>query len=140
MDRISSLKLGRPPTLRAEDANVDLPLEVDDQYITNDCVTPRQPIGAPSFTSLFVTATKLVHIVYDMLEELYLSGPDSGLDRNSRQSLPRHYHHVLSSAVLLDSKLQLWWDTAPRHLTQEPIEGERSFSDFQCQRIVLRIR
>ena len=142
IDRTLSMKFGRPPTLRNEEGNVDFPLEVDDQYINNDSRTPRQPTSAPSFTAFFITTVKLSHIVYNMLTELYLRGLDI-YDTHANTKLqspsPKH-NHVLSRVILLDGQLQSWWDNAPRHLTKESGEGQRSWSDFESQRAVLKIR
>jgi hypothetical protein len=51
IDRTLSMKFGRPPSIRVTDGfDVELPLDVDDQYITNDSTVPRQPAGRPSMT------------------------------------------------------------------------------------------
>jgi Fungal specific transcription factor domain len=142
IDRTLSMKFGRPLTLSVEEGNVDLPLEVDDQYIINGSRTPRQPAGAPSFTAFFVTTIRLSHIVYNMLTELYLRGHkayDIHNDAKLQPTSPK-YNHMLSKVILLDGQLQSWWDSAPQHLTHEPKENERSWMDFQSQRTVLRIR
>lgn len=142
IDRTLSMKFGRPPTLRVEEGNVEMPLQVDDQYITNDSRKPRQPIGTPSFTAFFITSIKLSHIVYNMLTGLYLRGLetyDNYVDTKLQASSAK-YNHLLSKVILLDGQLQSWWDNAPAHLTQESIYRDRSWPDFQSQRTVLKIR
>lgn len=142
VDRTLSMKFGRPLTLRVEEGNVELPLEVDDQYITNDVHKARQPIGTPSFTSFFVNTIKLSHIVYNMLTSLYLRGletHDSHVD--TKMQVPSSkYHHILSKVILLDGQLQTWWENAPIHLTQQSKDRERRWINFQSQRTVSRIR
>jgi Fungal specific transcription factor domain len=142
LDRTLSMKFGLPPFLRIEDGNVDLPLEVDDQYIISDSVTPRQPVGTPSFISLFVTTIKLSQIVNNMLVELYLRRPgtyDTDGDKRVRTP-PSACSRILSKVMLLDGQLQSWWDGAPRHLTQQTTEGEQSWINFQRQHVALKIR
>jgi hypothetical protein len=142
LDRTLSMKFGRPSIVRVEDGNVNLPLEVDDQYIANDSVTPRQPAGSPSFISLFVATIKLSQIVHSMLVELYLRRPETygtGADKRV-QTPPSVCSRVLSSILLLDGQLQSWWDMAPRHLTEQTIEGEQSWINFQRQQIALQMR
>lgn len=142
LDRTLSMKFGRPPSLRIEDGNVDLPLEVDDQYILNDSVIPRQPAGNPSFISLFVTTIKLSQIVHNMLVELYLRRPETyDMNQDKRvQTPPSACSRILSKVLLLDGQLQSWWDTAPRHLKQQMTEGEQSWINFERQCTALRIR
>lgn len=142
LDRTLSMKFGRAPFLRIEDGNVDLPLEVDDQYIINDSVTPRQPAGTPSFISLFVTTIKLSQIVHNMLVELYLrrlGTYDADQDKRVRTP-PSACSRVLSTVMLLDGQLQSWWDGVPRHLTHQTTEGEQSWINFQRQQIALKLR
>ncbi|KAJ9614041.1 hypothetical protein H2200_002177 [Cladophialophora chaetospira] len=141
LDRTLSMKFGRPPILRAEDGNADLPLEVDDQYITNDSVNPRQPLGTPSFISLFVTTIKLSQIVHNMLVELYLRRPATyDLDQDKRVwTPPSTCSRILSKVMLLDGQLQSWWDGAPPHLTQQSTEAEQSWINFQRQQMALKL-
>ena len=142
LDRTLSMKFGHPPILRIEDGNVDLPLEVDDQYIINGSAIPRQPVGTPSFISLFVTTIRLSQIIHNMLVELYLRRPgtyDIDVDKRVRTS-PSACSCVLSKVLLLDGQLQSWWDGAPRHLTQHTTEGERSWINFERQQMALKIR
>jgi len=142
MDRSLSMKYGRPPSLRTKDSDVELPLEVDDQYIVNDCATPRQPIGASSFISFFISTIKLSQIISNMLKMLYLGEHDrqqSRIDRAIHTAVSRH-HVILSNAVLLDGQLQSWWDNLPPQLKLDGTEDQRGYSGNSCQRTVLKIR
>lgn len=142
IDRTLSMKFGRPPTLRVEEGTVELPLQVDDQYITNDFSEPRQPNDTPSFTAFFIATIKLAHIVFNMSIMLYPQGrekPDSYI--NTKLPGPSaKYNHLLSRVVLLDGQLQSWWDDTPAHLTQEPTYRDENVLDFQSQRTLLKIR
>jgi hypothetical protein len=137
-----SMKLGCPPLLRTEDGNVDLPLEVDDQYIINGTCTSRQPNGTPSFISFFVTTIQLAQIVHNISEGLYLRRPQTYDKETSKQARTQQStcSRVLSKIVTLDGQLQAWLDNIPRHLAEAPLEGKRSWLDFQGQQIALRIR
>ena len=141
-DRTLSMKFGRLPTLRIEEADVDLPLEVDDQYINNESRTPRQPTGVPSFLTFFTATIQLTQIIYEMLTGLHFRGVQvSQHSRDTRLSLfsPKH-NHVISKAILLDGQLQQWWQLVPPHLVGS-LEREGSYRDsLSMQRIVLRIR
>ncbi|KAF2092500.1 hypothetical protein NA57DRAFT_50066, partial [Rhizodiscina lignyota] len=54
LNRTLSMKFGRPPSIMVDDAlNVDLPFDVDDQYITEPSAIPRQPSSRPSRTTFF---------------------------------------------------------------------------------------
>ena len=142
LDRTLSMKFGRPPSLRIEEGDVELPLEVDDQYIINHALTPRQPNDTPSTISFFVASIKLSQIVYNMMTELYLRGHEKYNDHvDTKLQYPSsRCYHVLGRVILLDGQLQSWWDNAPHHLTEEPNDRGRSWMGFQSQRIVLRIR
>lgn len=137
-----SMKFGRPPLLRTEESSVDFPLAVDDQYIINDSFTSRQPNDTPSFVSYFVTIIKLAHIVHDMLEELYRRTsrtlePDTSQRGRTQQS---PCSRVLSKITTLDGQLQVWSTTVPRHLAEQPSEGEQCWVEFRGQQVALSIR
>ena len=142
IDQSLSMKFGRPPTLRAQDNNVELPLEVDDQYITHDCVSPRQPTGSPSVMSFFTASIKLSYIICSMLKSMYLGKAGARRDHidNALQIPVSGHHSILSSVVLLDGQLQSWWDTSPDHLTLEAGDPPRNKSDILRQRFILKIR
>lgn len=137
IDQTISMKFGRPPTLRTADIMVELPREVDDQYISANSVFPRQPIGTPSSTALFIFTIKLGQIIHSMLNKVYNGG--LSVNENQRHSSVRGPTSTLTNAVVLDSELQSLWDDAPPHLTQDT-EGASGRVEFQRQRLVMRIR
>lgn len=141
IDRTLSMKLGRPPSLQSTDANdVPLPVAVDDQYIHNDSMTPRQPARRPSVTAFFVHTVKLSRVIDSILRELYLANrrtsakpsTDSATPESSRQS------QVLGQAVLLDGQLLAWWKGVPAHLLSGRNAAEGRL--FQRQRTVMEVR
>ncbi|KEF62713.1 uncharacterized protein A1O9_00686 [Exophiala aquamarina CBS 119918] len=140
LDRTLSMKFGRPPSINMEDAReVDLPLEVDDQYIGEKFPVPRQPYGRPSRLSFFVQTIKLSEVIDNILSSLYRDNPRS---KRSHQNLwyPDRPQEAtkLGHTVLLDGHLQAFWDAVPTHLKDAP--DLRDDKDFQSQRLVMRIR
>ena len=137
-----SMKFGCPPLLRADESNVEFPLEVDDQYIINTSVTSRQPNGSPSFISFFVNSIQLAHIVHNVSEMLYSRRPhtqDQNANKRDRTQQTT-CSYVLSKIVTLDGQLQAWLDNLPRHLAEESSEREQSWIDFRGQQTALKIR
>ncbi len=140
LDRTLCMKLGRPPSIRSTDAHeVDLPLEVDDQYIVDTSLVPPQPSGRPSRISFFVQTIKQSHIIDCILAKVYLANPK--VQKRQDQTLLSHRtdeSSVLGDAFLLDGQLQAWWNEMPPHLREEPALPDGI--DFQRQRRVMRIR
>ncbi|KAF8205183.1 fungal-specific transcription factor domain-containing protein [Mycena galopus ATCC 62051] len=68
LERISCLFLGRPMGLHVEEYDVNLPLEVDDEYWDAGFV---QPSGKPSQLSYFNCHLRLVEILADAMRRLY---------------------------------------------------------------------
>ncbi|EXJ68443.1 uncharacterized protein A1O5_08235 [Cladophialophora psammophila CBS 110553] len=140
IDRTLSMKFGRPPSIPTGNASdVELPLPVDDQYILNDSVIPRQPASRPSLTSFFIQTIKLAHIIDRVLLKLYSS---AAKPRNSTTNQsPNKYDHfpeIFGHSVLLDGELLSWWNGIPSHLKEEPVYPDGP--DFQRQRNVMYIR
>lgn len=144
LDRSLSLQCGRPPSLGVQKPNVDLPSEIDDQYIRNDTVVPRQPSGTPSTISFFVSTLRLSYIVSDVSTNLYLRDFDQCISDTAlygtSQSAAARCNHVLSTVLLLDGQLQCWWEQVPHHLKHEPTYLDRSWLDLQSQRTALRAK
>ncbi|KAL2004460.1 hypothetical protein VTN00DRAFT_3489 [Thermoascus crustaceus] len=141
IDRTLSMKFGRPPSIRATDgSDVQIPLDVDDQYITKDSLLPRQPASRPSMTAFFTQTIKLAHIIDNILRDLYSTNKKAprptGAD--SPVALGTNLSHILSNAVDLDGQLQSWWQEMPDHLRHQP--GVADGPDFQRQRTVMLIR
>ena len=141
LDRTLSMKFGRPPSILFDNAkDVDLPLDVDDQYIREASIAPRQPWGRPPRLSFFIQTIKLSEVIDNILSRMYDTTRKSQMESNQNLwwSCSPDESTRLSNAVLLDGQLQAWWDAMPAHLKTEPdlLDGR----EFQRQRLVIRIR
>ncbi|KAF8208752.1 fungal-specific transcription factor domain-containing protein [Mycena galopus ATCC 62051] len=68
LERMVCLILGHPMCLHVENYNVEMPLEVDDEYWDRDFI---QPPGKPSQLTYFVYHLRLCEIVGDATRRLY---------------------------------------------------------------------
>lgn len=114
-DRIGSAALGRPCCSGEEDFDVDLPLEVDDEYWeTKDPEKAfQQPPGKPSKIAGFNSYLKLTKISAYALRTIY------ALDRSKllvSAARPR-WHEVLNH---LSAAMTEWVDSVPPHLQWSP--------------------
>lgn len=141
IDRTLSMKFGRPPSIQAADVyDVPLPLPVDDQYIHDDSLAPRQPACRPSATAFFIHTIKLSKVIDNILRDLYTTnkrasrqaGVDTMLPESSNQS------QFFGHAVLLDGQLQSWWEEVPAHLRPESVVADGQI--FQRQQTVMQVR
>ncbi len=131
IDRTLSMKFGRPiSTQGAHLYKVDLPLEVDDQYITESSTQPRQPEGRPSLIVFFIQTIKQQRVIENILNNLYNGCPSSAPNVKPLRSL--------GQLVVLDDELLSWWDNLPAHLKYEPDLPDGP--DFRRQRNVIYIR
>ncbi|KAK7892773.1 hypothetical protein LTR67_007010 [Exophiala xenobiotica] len=131
IDRTLSMKFGRPiSTQGAHLYTVDLPLEVDDQYITESSAQPRQPEGRPSLIVFFIQTIKQQSVIENILSNLYNGCPSSTPNVKPLRSL--------GQLVVLDDELLSWWDNLPAHLKCEPDLPDGP--DFRRQRNVIYIR
>ncbi|KAF7364121.1 Zn(2)-C6 fungal-type domain-containing protein [Mycena sanguinolenta] len=111
LERTVCLFLGRPIWLRIEEYQLELPLEVDDEYWDNGFI---QPHGKPSQISYFVHQIRLCEILADAMCRLYgskksrvLMGWD-GPDWEQR------------TVAKLDSAMNDFLDSIPSHLRWDP--------------------
>ncbi|KAJ6499081.1 fungal-specific transcription factor domain-containing protein [Mycena sanguinolenta] len=75
LDRTVCSFLGRPSAVHVEDYDVELPLEVDDEYWDHPDPAQRfkQPPGKPSLITFFVCHIRLCEILGSTLRRLYAS-------------------------------------------------------------------
>ncbi|KAJ6596639.1 fungal-specific transcription factor domain-containing protein [Mycena sp. CBHHK59/15] len=112
LDRTVSLFLGRPSAIHVEDYDVELPLEVDDEYWENPDPAQafRQPPGKPSLLTYFVCHIRLCEILGSTLRRLYASNKSrmlmglTGTDWEQR------------AVAELDSAMNEFLGTVPAHL------------------------
>nr|VWO95032.1 Zn(2)-C6 fungal-type domain-containing protein [Ganoderma boninense] len=123
-DRIGSMLIGRPCCSREEDLDLDLPLEVDDEFWENEDpeLVFRQPDGKPALVSCFVHWIKLSHIVAYALKTLYTpskSKPALGLTGADWKE---------ETVQKLNDALLKWLEELPDHLRWRPDMGGRIFA------------
>ncbi|KAF7348214.1 Zn(2)-C6 fungal-type domain-containing protein [Mycena sanguinolenta] len=107
LERIASLFIGRPMGLHAEEYDIELPLEVDDEYWENGFT---QPPGRPSQLSFFVCYVQLCEILGDALRRLYGS-------KKAKISMGWDGPEWEQRAVAeLDSTMNRFLDSIPSHL------------------------
>ncbi|KAG2150388.1 fungal-specific transcription factor domain-containing protein [Suillus clintonianus] len=114
-DRIGSAALGRPCCSGEEDFDVDLPLEVDDEYWETEDPEKafQQPPGKPSKIAAFNSYLKLTKISAYALRTIY------ALDRSKllvSAARPR-WQEVLNH---LSTAMTEWVDSVPPHLQWSP--------------------
>ncbi|KAF5393267.1 hypothetical protein D9757_000621 [Collybiopsis confluens] len=135
LDRTTSADLGRSCALGEEEQvviDLDLPLEVDDDYWENQddpMMAFRQPKGLPSRVSAFNAWIRLTQITAFALRTLYVLNPEK---------TPLVHQKLLDSESIvmqLDMALAKWVSTLPEHLrwpnqTGDPIFSNQSASLF----------
>ncbi|KAJ6557303.1 fungal-specific transcription factor domain-containing protein [Mycena vulgaris] len=120
LDRLVCVFLGRPAGLHSEDFDVDLPIEVDDEYWDQDF---KQPPGKPSLLSYFLCHLRLCDILGDALRRLYASNKLKTRMGWSGQEWEQ------SAVAELDSAMNDWLDTVPPHLRWDPDRPPDVFFD-----------
>ncbi|KAI0743522.1 fungal-specific transcription factor domain-containing protein [Daedaleopsis nitida] len=123
-DRVGSMLIGRPCCSREEDLDLDLPLEVDDEYWENDDpeLAFRQPEGKPSLVSGFVQWIKLSHIIAYALKTIYSPNKSKiGLGLMGTQWKEQ-------TVEKLNDALLKWVEELPLHLRWRPDMEDRSFA------------
>ncbi|KAF8315668.1 hypothetical protein DL93DRAFT_2078902 [Clavulina sp. PMI_390] len=115
IDAYMSAILGRPMAYHDEDFDLDLPVEVDDEYwpLPNQdgsIATPTQPDGLPSKISFFVTYVKLNQIIGFMLRTIYSFNKNKALLGFGGEK----WDQLVVSE--LDSRMNKLLDSVPEHL------------------------
>ncbi|KIY63794.1 hypothetical protein CYLTODRAFT_446388 [Cylindrobasidium torrendii FP15055 ss-10] len=129
LDRMYAMGMGRSVALQDEDIDADLPLSVDDEYWFTDAGEElfAQPAGKPSKIQYFIAFIRLLQITAFSLRTVY-----SMEKTKIRMGLgPERIKEVVAE---LDSALNRWYDTVPRHLRWDP---HREDPHFFAQSVVL---
>ncbi|KAI6040273.1 fungal-specific transcription factor domain-containing protein [Pisolithus marmoratus] len=123
-DRIGSASLGRPCCSGEEDFDVDLPLEVDDEYWETEDPEHafQQPPGKPAKVAAFNSYLKLTRIAAYALRNLYALDRSKLLISVTRPRL----QDVLTE---LNKALLEWVDSVPAHLRWSPSMGDPLFAN-----------
>ncbi|TRM69897.1 fungal-specific transcription factor domain-containing protein [Schizophyllum amplum] len=116
-DRLDSASFGKPCSTREEDFDVDLLLEVDDEYWeTGDPETDfKQPRGKPSKVTAFNLVIKLSSVIARTLRTVY------SLDKTNMPLGP--YTRNLDPVITqLNTALTEWVESVPDHLKPSRID------------------
>ncbi|KAL7922734.1 hypothetical protein ACQKWADRAFT_320672 [Trichoderma austrokoningii] len=149
IDRLVSIKVGRPPTIHDIPAiRVGLPLAVDDEFL-DEASNYTQPSNIPSkivFFNHIVTQCRLLAKVLDTLYDNTPSSSGSGAGsssssssagRETRVRIKADLPDLLAMSIQLDGELVVWQSLLPPHLrTDSDVPGWH----FERQRSVLLMR
>jgi hypothetical protein len=138
IDRVLSIKVGRPPTIPDSPAiKVGLPLAIDDEYLSNnDQNSPAQPAGIPSKLEFINQVIAECRLIARILEILY-SGGNMDTTETSKQRPSMDVPELLALSVQLDGELVAWQQGLPPHLRNESqVDGWH----FERQRSILTMR
>jgi hypothetical protein len=141
LDRTLSWKFGRPISMQvASVVEVPLPLAIDDQYIQNSSLAPRQPLARPPILAFFLHTVKLAHIIDRILQSIYTTTIEKlqQSDIDAQLHVEPSLSYLLSEAVLLDGQLQAWWQDRPKHLRSQTGSSESRI--FKRQKTVIHLR
>ncbi|KAL7944735.1 N-terminal binuclear Zn cluster-containing/DNA binding domain-containing protein [Trichoderma barbatum] len=148
IDRLVSIKVGRPPTIHDIPAiRVGLPLAVDDEFL-NEASNYTQPSNVPSKIEYFNHIVTQCRLLAKVLDTLYDNTPSSSgsaggsstsssAGRETRVRIKIDLPDLLAMSIQLDGELVMWQSMLPPHL--------RADSDvpdwhFERQRSVLLMR
>ncbi|KAF2773194.1 hypothetical protein EJ03DRAFT_371615 [Teratosphaeria nubilosa] len=105
MDIYVGAMLGLPQTLSDEDIDQELPLEVDDEYVTTTGVEPM-PEGTVSLMTAFNSHTRLVQILSKIVRKIYpIKTPSDTPDKS--------YSIPFSVIRELEDDLESWKQSLP---------------------------
>ncbi|KAG8213977.1 hypothetical protein J3R82DRAFT_10726 [Butyriboletus roseoflavus] len=123
-DRTASVALGRPCCSGEEDFDVELPLEVDDEYWETEDPEKafQQPPGKPSKIAAFNSHLKLTKIAAYALRTIYALDRPKLLFSAAR---PR-WQEILAQ---LNHAMTEWVDSVPKHLHWSPHIEDPLFSN-----------
>ncbi|VDB96007.1 unnamed protein product [Peniophora sp. CBMAI 1063] len=117
LDRQVSAHLGRSCCVQDEDIDLELPLEVDDEYWEHADATQafKQPHGRPSRVSFLVALVKLMKISGVATRTIFSANPRANI---LLEALGKGWEQKIVTA--LDSALNEWVSHVPDHLRWDP--------------------
>lgn len=112
LDTYVSALLGFPQMLSNDDIDQELPMEIDDEYITKDSISPMPP-GRTSLYAAPNAHTRLMEILTKVIKCIY---PVKGLEQSVQGSTTSSY--VISHAKIREIERDLadWLDKLPMAL------------------------
>ena len=134
IDRVLSMKVGRPPTIHdGPGIKVGMPLAVDDEYLsTREGEIPVQPPEIPSKLDFMNQVIPQCRLLERICETLY----NEGQVEDSKQRLT-NLPKLLTMSIQLDGELVTWQQTLPAHLRAD---SEVPGWHFDLQRNTLLLR
>ncbi|KAJ7680543.1 fungal-specific transcription factor domain-containing protein [Mycena polygramma] len=116
LDRTVCSFLGRPSAVHVEDYDVELPLEVDDEYWDHPDPEQafRQPAGKPSLLTYFICHIRLCEILGSTLRRLYASNKSRALMGLTGSNWEQR------AVAELDSAMNEFLGSLPDHLRWDP--------------------
>lgn len=127
LDRMLSSAMGRPCAIQDEDFDLELPLDVDDEYwedpLGEDDVSRmfKQPENQPSALSFFIQLIKLMKLLAFSLRTIYSINKSKILLGLAGQQWEQHI------VAEIDSALNKWVDNVSDHLRWDPHQPNRTF-------------
>ncbi|KAK3114754.1 Gypsy retrotransposon integrase-like protein 1 [Teratosphaeriaceae sp. CCFEE 6253] len=113
--------LGLPQTLSDEDIDQEFPLEIDDEYITEQGILPM-PEGQVSLMTAFNAHTRLVQIISKIIRKVYPI-------KTSQSSPDKSYSVPFSSIREIEGELEQWKHALPPILN--PCEAPERYKRIQ---------
>ena len=134
MDRVLCMKVGRPTTPDGPEIEVDMPLAVDDEYLSSEEGQSTQPQGVPSKLEYYIQVITQCRLMEKILETLYGGGRSDSRQKSKAVSDPSRF---LASSIELDGELVAWQDKLPIQLRPG---AQASEWHFERQRNILLMR
>ncbi|KAJ7876717.1 fungal-specific transcription factor domain-containing protein [Mycena olivaceomarginata] len=122
LDRLASCILGRMSSVNYFEFDVDLPLEVDDEYWEDEKHPFQQPAHKPSRIEFFNVMMRLNHILGFSLKILYPL-------KKERTAFSINDSWLEQAIIELDSAFNDWRDQIPDHLRWDPMLDDPVFFD-----------
>lgn len=112
LDTYVSAILGFPIMLSSDDIDQDMPLEVDDEYITKDAILPMPP-GKMSLLVASNAHTRLMGITSKVVKHIYpIKGLEQSISGNSKASYTISHSKIRE----IEKDLADWLDMLPMGL------------------------
>ncbi|KAH8595788.1 fungal-specific transcription factor domain-containing protein [Bisporella sp. PMI_857] len=130
MDTYVSALLGFPHMLRDDDIDQEMPLEIDDEYITKDGIRPM-PLGVTSLYAASNAHTRLMDILAKVVQYIYPTKNNTEKSVKGTTAIPYMISHAKIREIERD--LADWLDKLPMALRPG---GDGSPEVFRCQQLL----
>ncbi|KAF7965830.1 hypothetical protein HWV62_41248 [Athelia sp. TMB] len=125
LDRVGSASLGRPCCVDETDFDLDLPIEVDDQFweMGDSSASFQQPLGKPSLVTAFNYFLNLTQVMSFALRTLY--SVNRSKDNLGGPQGPAWQEELV---MQMNNAMTGWVDSVPEHLRWTPGMEDLVFS------------